>query len=99
MPHPQSVSHHHVESLRQVLVDVAHVLEGLRIDGCELDDLQEVLDLVIAELGRNEPNVATLGTYLNSIARSLRSQPNARTVLVELDAAMRDANVPTNWEH
>jgi hypothetical protein len=45
------------------------------------------------------PSVATLGTYLNSLARSLRSQAQVRTVVMELDAAMRDANVPTTWEH
>jgi len=86
-------------AIRQVLGDVENALQALRLDGCDVDDVDEIIIKANAELRRDLPNVLTLGTYLNSLARSLRSQPNARTVVMELDAAMRDARVPTNWEH
>jgi hypothetical protein len=86
-------------SIRQVLLDVEDALEALDLDGCDVSDVQEVIDSALAELDRPSPSTATLGTYLNSLARSLRSESQVRTVVMELDAAMRDANVPTNWEH
>jgi hypothetical protein len=93
------VDQQHAASIRQVLCDVEDALETLDLDGCDVSDVQEIIDKALVELDHPVPNSATLGTYLNSIARSLRSQPRVRTVVLELDAAMRDANVPTNWEH
>jgi hypothetical protein len=91
---PQQVS-----SIRQVLLDAEDALQALDLDGCDVTDLQEIIDKARSELDNRTPNIATLGTYLNSIARSLRSQAQVRTVVMELDAAMRDANVATTWEH
>jgi hypothetical protein len=95
----QHVDQGHAASIRQVLVDVADALGALDLDDCDTSDVQEVIDKTLAELSRPIPNTATLGTYLNSLARSLRSQPSVRTVVLELDAVMREANVPTTWEH
>ena len=86
-------------SIRQVLLDTEAALEALDLDGCDVSDIQEIIERARAELDHPMPSVATLGTYLNSLARSLRSQAQVRTVVMELDAAMRDANVPTTWEH
>jgi hypothetical protein len=99
MPSAHFIDVQHVTALRQALADVSSALENLDIDGCDMDDVQELVAKSCEELERNQPNAATLATYLNSVARSLRSQPNVRTVVLELDAAMRDAKVPTNWEH
>jgi hypothetical protein len=95
---PQPVDQAHAASIRQVLGDVEDALAALDLDECDLSDVQEVIDKAIAELDNPIPSTATLGTYLNSLARSLRSQPQVRTVVLELDAAMRETNVPTNWE-
>ena len=95
----QHVDGQQVTSIRQVLLDVEDALEVLDLDGCDTSDVQEVLDMTRAELDNPIPNTATLGTYLNSLARSLRAQPRVRTVVLELDAVMREANVPTTWEH
>jgi hypothetical protein len=89
----------HAASIRHVLGDVEDALAALALDDCDVSDLQEVIDKARAELDQPIPSKATLATYLNSIARSLRLQLQVRTVVLELDAAMRDANVPTNWEH
>jgi hypothetical protein len=99
------MSVHHVvdrasaNAIRQVLMDVRAAMEDLDTDACDAADVQEVIDRASAELDAAQPNVATLSTYLNSVARSLRSEPRVRTLVMELDAAMRDAHVPTNWEH
>jgi hypothetical protein len=86
-------------SIRHVLMDVEDALEALDLDGCDVSDVQEIIDKAVAELDNPTPSIATLGTYLNSLAKSLRSQSQVRTVVMELDAAMRDANVATTWEH
>jgi hypothetical protein len=86
-------------SIGQVLLDAEAALEALDLDGCDVSDIQEVIEQARAELDRPTPSIASLGTFLNSLARSLRWQPQVRTVVMELDAAMRDANVPTTWEH
>ena len=86
-------------SIRHVLTDVDQALESLSLDGCDISDVQEILDKARAELDHPVPHIATLGMYLNSLARSLRSQSQVRTVVMELDAAMREAHVPTNWEY
>jgi hypothetical protein len=97
-----SVSHvdtANAHAIRQVLVDVQAATQELELDACDAEDLREIIERAAAELDAQHPSVATLGTYLNSIARSLRSEPRVRTVVMELDAAMREASVPTNWEH
>lgn len=88
-----------VSSIRQVLGDVCDALTEVRVDDCDLAEIQEIIVRASVELEQSRPSVATLSTYLNSLARSLRFEPNARTLVVELDAAMRAAHVPTNWEH
>jgi hypothetical protein len=95
----QHVDQQHAASIRQVLSDVEDALEALNLDACDVSDVQEIIDKAFAELDNPIPSTATLGTYLNSLARSLRSQSQVRTVVMELDTAMREANVPTTWEH
>ena len=95
----QQVDRRQAISIRHVLMDVEDALEALDLDDDDAGDIQDVIDKTFAELENPIPNTATLGTYLNSLARSLRSQPRVRTVVLELDAVMREANVPTTWEH
>ena len=68
-------------------------------DGCDIDDIEQIIEPVHMELAKLRPNENTLSTYLNSLARSLRAHPPARRACLRLDAAMRDAGLPTNWEH
>jgi hypothetical protein len=92
------VDFQHVNAIREVLRDVTDALASLDLDSCDIGDLQEIIDRAAAELDRPHPSVATLGTSLNSLARSLRSDPKVQTVVMELDVAMREANVPTHWD-
>ena len=88
-----------IEGIRQALIAARGAAQSAGLDGCDLDDLEDVLAPAEAELDAANPNVRTLSTYLNSVARSLRSVPSARNECLQLDAAMREAGVPTDWEH
>jgi hypothetical protein len=35
----------------------------------------------------------------SDLARRLRAEPDTRAIVMQLDAAMREAGVPTQWEH
>lgn len=68
-------------------------------DGCDAGDIDEIVEPVEQELQKPMPSEELLGMYLNSLARSLRAVPAARSVVKQLDTAMRAAGLPTNWEH
>jgi hypothetical protein len=99
MSAPHVVDPTNANAIRQVLMDVQAAMQDLDSDTCDAADVQEIVDKATAELASDRPNAATLSTYLNSIARSLRAEPRVQTLVMELDAAMRAAKVPTNWEH
>ena len=88
-----------VEHLREAVRAAREAIQHGNFDACDADDLDEILDPVERELGAPEPNPMTLSTYLNSLARSLRSEPSARDAVMQLDAAMRESGVQTQWEH
>ena len=88
-----------IEGIRQALAAAREAAQRAGLDSCDLDDLEQVIAPAEAELDAPLPNVQTLTTYLNSLARSLRAAPAARAVVTQLDSAMRAAGVPTQWEH
>lgn len=88
-----------VDRIREALASVRTAIQGTSLDSCDLDDIEDIIAPVEAELEAKLPNVQTLSTYLNSLARSLRSEAGTRTAVLQLDAAMRAAGVPTHWEH
>jgi hypothetical protein len=88
-----------VEALRAAISAAREAARSASLDACDVDDIEEIIAPAVAELEQPLPNVQTLSTYLNSLARSLRSQDRARRIVLELDAAMRQAGVPTDWEH
>ena len=86
-----------IEEIRQALDAAREAAAAL--DGCDISDIEEIITPVEAELRRPRPNIQTLSTYLNSLAKSLRADPASRTACLKIDAAMRNAGVPTHWEH
>ena len=88
-----------VEHLREAVRTTREAIQHAGFDTCDNGDLEEILDPVERELNASDPNAMTLSTYLNSLARSLRGQPGTRSALRQLDAAMRESGVPTEWEH
>ena len=88
-----------LEQIREVVAAARVAAKSGDFDGCDLDDLEEVMTPVERELETSRPNPNTLATYLNSLARSLRSQPKARAVIAKIDTALREAGLPSDWEH
>jgi hypothetical protein len=89
----------HVDRLRQAVQAARDAMQRANLDACDRGDLEEILNPVDRELNSTDPNPATLSTYLNSLARSLRSDPAALSAVKQLDAAMRDSGVAAHWEH
>jgi hypothetical protein len=90
---------HALDEIRAALHEAREAARSAQLDDCDLDDLDLVLGPAEKELDAELPSVQTLTTYLNSVARSLRSIPSARNEILKLDAAMRAAHIPTQWEH
>jgi hypothetical protein len=89
----------HVDQLRQAVQAAREVIQRADFDACDTGDLEEIIEPVERELSATDPNPMTLSTYLHSLARSLRAEPGARNAVRQLDAAMRNSGVPTQWEH
>ncbi len=88
-----------IEEIRAALDAARDVARNGALDDCDIADIEELIAPVETELRSTRPNIQTLSTYLNSLAKSLRSDPGSRGVCMQIDAAMRNAGVPTHWEH
>lgn len=88
-----------VDEIRAALDAARDVARNGALDSCDIADIEELIAPVETELRSTRPNIQTLSTYLNSLAKSLRSDPGSRGVCMQIDAAMRNAGVPTHWEH
>ena len=86
-----------ISELSQV-VQAAHQIAQSDLDACDASDIEELLEPIDRELQSIRPNSATLTTYLNSLGRSLRGEPSARRVCVQLHSAMRAAGLPVQWD-
>jgi hypothetical protein len=83
-----------IEKIRKAVEAAHHVVHTAKLDSCDVDDIDELISALDQELARTNPNRGTLATYLNSLARSLRSEPPASDAYVALNEAMRHAGVP-----
>jgi hypothetical protein len=88
-----------LDEIRQALDAAREAVRSGSFDGCDVDDIEEIIAPVETELRAPRPNIQTLSTYLNSLAKSLRADPGSRAICMQIDAAMRNAGVPTHWEH
>ncbi len=86
------------ETLRQALRHTRERIAALEFSACDKDEVRELMDRVESEIEGSHPNNSVVAGFLNSIARSLRTEPAAHKVCAELDAAMRQAGIPTTWE-
>ncbi len=83
--------------IHQALAAVQQTVGTLTFPGCDKDDLFELIDRVESELRASHPNVQVIGTFLNSIARSLRNQPEAREACVVVEDALEHTGIPSTW--
>jgi hypothetical protein len=83
--------------IHEALVALQHAV-ATSLSRCDQEDLGELIERVEAELSSERPNKALLGTFLNSIARSLRTEPGAREVCLAIEDAIDKAGIPSTWQ-
>ena len=85
-------------AIHGALVAVQQAVLTMTFPLCDQEDLVELIDRVEAELHSGHPNVPLMCTFLNSIARSLRAQPEARDACLVIEDAIGKAGMPSTWQ-
>ncbi|HXO15843.1 MAG TPA: hypothetical protein VN835_05845 [Steroidobacteraceae bacterium] len=86
------------DAIHQALVAVQHAVTSMTFPPCDQEDLIEAIDRVEEQLHLNHPNVALMCRFLNSIARSLRAQAEAREACLAIEDAIDRAGMPSTWQ-
>lgn len=84
--------------IHQALAAVHDTVGALSVPRCDQEDVFELIDRVECELHAAHPNVQVIGTFLNSIARSLRAQPEARRACLRIEDAIERTGLPSTWQ-
>jgi hypothetical protein len=85
-------------AIHQALVAVQHAVTSMTFPSCDQEDLIEAIDRVEEQLHTSHPNLALMCRFLNSIARSLRAQPEARDACLAIEDAIGKAGMPSTWQ-
>ncbi len=85
-------------AIHQALSRVQSAVTGMTFPRCDQEDLIELIDRVEEQLRRSHPNTALMCSFLNSIARSLRAQPEAREACLTIEQAIETAGMPSTWQ-
>ena len=94
----RSVNTGDLETIHRALTTVQDTVGTLTFLPCDRDDVFELIDRVESELHAAHPNVQTMGMFLNSIARSLRAQAEARDACLVLEDALEQVGIPSSWQ-
>lgn len=82
-----------VAQLRKAVQSAQQFAHSHALDACDASDIDELVASLEREFGYPHPNPRTVGTYLNSLLRSLRSEPAAGEILPQLEDSMRAAHI------
>lgn len=85
--------------IHQALAAVHDAVGTLTFPGCDQDDMFELMDRVESELSAARPNTQVICTFLNSIARSLRNQPEAREACLRIEDVIERTGMPSTWQN
>jgi hypothetical protein len=96
--HSAAVNAQELTEIHHALAAVHDTVGTLTFPRCDKDDVVELIDRVEAELSAAHPNVQVIGTFLNSIARSLRTQPEARKACLRIEEVIERAGLPSTWQ-
>ena len=88
-----------LSEIHQALATAHDAVGTMTFPACDQDDVFELMDRVAAELGAAHPSTQVIGTFLNSIARSLRNQPEAREACLRIEEALASAGLPSTWQN
>jgi hypothetical protein len=84
--------------IHQTLAAVHDTVGTLTFPRCDQDDVFELIDRVESEIDAAHPNAQIIATFLNSIARSLRAQPEAREACLRIEDVIERIGVPSTWQ-
>ena len=84
--------------IHQALLAVHDTVGTLTFPRCDQEDVLELIDRVETELSASHPNVQIIDTFLNSIARSLRAQPEARQACLRIEDVLERTGLPSTWQ-
>lgn len=87
-----------LSAVHEALVSVQDTVGALTFPSCDKEDVIELIDRVEGELHSPHPNMQLMCTFLNSIARSLRAQPEAREACLAIESAIETAGMPSTWQ-
>ena len=93
-----TVNTQELTEIHQALLAVHDTVGTLTFPRCDQDDVFELIDRVESELHASHPNVQIIGTFLNSIARSLRAQPEAREACLRIEDVIERTGLPSTWQ-
>ena len=85
-------------AIHEALVAVQQAVVTMTFPSCDQLDLIELIDRVEGELHAMHPNLPLMCNFLNSIARSLRAQPEAREACLTIEGAIGVAGMPSTWQ-
>jgi hypothetical protein len=85
-------------AIHQALVSVQLAVTSMTFPSCDQGDLIDAIDQVEEQLHNHHPNLALMCRFLNSIARSLRAQPEARDACLLIEDAIGKAGIPSTWQ-
>jgi len=85
-------------AIHQALVSVQLAVTSMTFPSCDQGDVIEAIDQVEEQLHNHHPNLALMCRFLNSIARSLRAQPEARDACLLIEDAIGKAGMPSTWQ-
>ena len=85
-------------AIHQALVAVQHAVTSMTFPSCDQEDLIEAIDQIEEQLHTRHPNLAVMCRFLNSVARSLRAQPEARDACLAIEDAIGKAGMPSTWQ-
>lgn len=94
----RAVNSLHLNAVHEALVSVQERVGALTFSSCDKDDVFELIERVEGELHSPHPNLQLVCTFLNSIARSLRAQPEARDACLTIESAIEKAGMPSTWQ-
>lgn len=84
--------------IHKALAAVHDAVGTLTFPSCDQDDMFELMDRVESELTASHPNAQVICTFLNSIARSLRNQPEAREACLRIEDVIERTGLPSTWQ-
>jgi hypothetical protein len=94
----QHVNQQELTEIHQTLEAVHDTVGSLTFPRCDQDDVFELIDRVESELASAHPNVQIIDTFLNSLARSLRAEPDAREACLRIEEVLERTGLPSTWQ-